>query len=107
MAISKQEVEKIAKLARLRLTDQEIEKMQKDLSEILGYFNLLKEAKSRSEAAASTTGMEEKATVSDFDKKEKVLRKDEARPQPDSVVENLVKAAPDKKEKYIRVKAIL
>jgi len=42
--ISKQEVEHIAKLARLELTDAEIEKMQKDMSEILGYFDLLKKA---------------------------------------------------------------
>jgi len=92
--ISEEEVKHIAKLARLELTEAEIKKMQKDLSAILDYFELLK-------------GVGGEATVSDFDKKEKVLRKDEARPQPDSVVENLVKAAPDKKEKYIRVKAIL
>ena len=43
--ISKEEVVRIAKLARLELTETEIEKMQKDLSSILDYFNLLKEAK--------------------------------------------------------------
>ena len=42
--ISKDEVIKIAKLARLELTEKEIEKMQKDLSAILDYFNLLKKA---------------------------------------------------------------
>ena len=42
--ISKDEVQHIAKLARLELTEKEIEKMQKDLSEILGYFDLLKKA---------------------------------------------------------------
>ena len=36
--ISKEEVEHIAKLARLELTEKEIEKMQKDLTEILGLF---------------------------------------------------------------------
>ena len=40
--ISKEEVEHIAKLARLELTGKETEKMQKDLTEILGYFDLLK-----------------------------------------------------------------
>ena len=40
--ISKDEVKHIAKLARLELTEKEVEKMQKDLSEILGYFDLLK-----------------------------------------------------------------
>ena len=39
--LSKEEVLKIAKLARLELTEQEVEKMQKDLSAVLDYFNLL------------------------------------------------------------------
>ena len=39
--ISKEEVQHIAKLARLELTETEVEKMQKDLSAILDYFNLL------------------------------------------------------------------
>ena len=42
--ISKEEVEHIAKLARLELTGKEVEKMQKDLSDILDYFDLLKKA---------------------------------------------------------------
>ncbi len=42
--ISKEEVEHIAKLARLELTESEVKKMQKDLSAILDYFNLLKKA---------------------------------------------------------------
>ena len=42
--ISKEEVEHIAKLARLELTGKEVEKMQKDLSAILDYFDLLKKA---------------------------------------------------------------
>ena len=42
--ISKEEVQHIAKLARLELTEKEAEKMQKDLSEILDYFDLLKKA---------------------------------------------------------------
>ena len=40
--ISREEVEHIAKLARLELTEVEVKKMQKDLSAILDYFNLLK-----------------------------------------------------------------
>ena len=42
--ISKEHITHIAKLARLELTDREIEKMQKDLSAILDYFNVLKRA---------------------------------------------------------------
>ncbi|MFH1181103.1 MAG: Asp-tRNA(Asn)/Glu-tRNA(Gln) amidotransferase subunit GatC [bacterium] len=41
--LSKQEVQHIAKLARLGLTEKEIEKFQKDLSQILNYVEKLKE----------------------------------------------------------------
>jgi len=41
--ISKQEVKHIAKLARLGLTSEEIEKLQKELSSILDYIEKLKE----------------------------------------------------------------
>ena len=39
--LSKQDVLKLARLARLRLTDTEVEKYQKELSAILGYVEHL------------------------------------------------------------------
>ena len=39
--ITKEQVQHIASLARLKLTEQEIEKFQKDLSSILEYFEVL------------------------------------------------------------------
>jgi len=42
--IDKKEVQHIAKLARLYLNQEEIKKMEKELSLILDYFNLLKDA---------------------------------------------------------------
>ncbi|MEK9135030.1 MAG: Asp-tRNA(Asn)/Glu-tRNA(Gln) amidotransferase subunit GatC [Patescibacteria group bacterium] len=41
--LSAEEVKHIAKLARLGLTEKEVEKYQKDLSDILGYVEKLKE----------------------------------------------------------------
>ncbi|UMX47488.1 MAG: Asp-tRNA(Asn)/Glu-tRNA(Gln) amidotransferase subunit GatC [Candidatus Nealsonbacteria bacterium DGGOD1a] len=41
--LSKQETQHIAKLARLGLSEEEIVKYQKDLSDILGYIDKLKE----------------------------------------------------------------
>ncbi|MDI6891254.1 MAG: Asp-tRNA(Asn)/Glu-tRNA(Gln) amidotransferase subunit GatC [Thermodesulfovibrionales bacterium] len=41
--ISKQDVQHIAKLARLGLTEREIKKFQKELSKILDYIEKLKE----------------------------------------------------------------
>ncbi len=94
--ISKEEVEKIAKLARLELTAQEIEKMQKDLSEILDYFDLLKTApkvkiEKPAVAKASAGG----------------ARIDEVLPRDIKTAEKLINAAPDKKDGYIKVKTIL
>ncbi|MDI3518239.1 MAG: aspartyl-tRNA(Asn)/glutamyl-tRNA(Gln) amidotransferase subunit [Caldanaerobacter sp.] len=43
MAISKSEVEYIAKLARLKFTEEEIEAMAQELSKILDYVNKLNE----------------------------------------------------------------
>lgn len=39
--LSKQDILKLARLARLRLTDDEVEKYQKELSAILGYVEHL------------------------------------------------------------------
>lgn len=94
--ISKEEVEHIAKLARLELTEKEVEKMQKDLTEILDYFNLLKKAPKSSLTLAS--GQAPKA--------DEHLRKDEAKIRDEGLAGNLIKAAPDKKDDYIKVKAI-
>ena len=93
--LSKEEVNKIAKLARIELTEQEIEKMRKDLSAVLDYFNLLKKISS------------EKSDLSGTPIKYLILRKDEAIPQPDGMSEKIIKAAPAKKGNHIKVKAIL
>ena len=91
--ISKEEVEHIAKLARLELTEKEIEKMQKDLSAIFDYFTLLKKAPKPS---ANKSSMQES----------KHLRKDEVKQRDASVVEKIIASAPDKKDDYIKVKNI-
>jgi len=49
--ISKEEVQKIAKLARLSLTEKEVFSLQKDMTEILDYFKLLTKVKDKAEPA--------------------------------------------------------
>lgn len=95
--ISKKEVEHIAKLARLKLTEKEAEKMQKDLSAILDYFNLLKKAPKKSNLSLGEATKFENAN----------LREDKAAPQRREVVERIIAAAPDKKDDYIKVKTVL
>lgn len=92
--ISKEEVIHIAKLARLELTEKEITKMQKDLSSILDYFNILKKApRKKMEIRMEKRGNE--------------LRQDVIIEKPISLANNLIQASPDKKEDYIKVKSIL
>ncbi len=91
--ISKEEVKRIAALARLELSEKEIEKMQKDLSSILDYFDLLKKAP------------KETAEISAKDMSS--LRKDEAVNGEIDKTGKLAKAFPDEKDGYIKVKAIL
>lgn len=90
--ISKEEVQRIAKLARLELTEKEIVKMQKDLSEILDYFNVLKKA--------PKIKMEKITAVGTSARPDEVLQRDA------SCAEKIISAAPDKKDDYIKVKAI-
>ena len=94
--ISKEEVLKIAKLARLELTEKEIGKMQKDLSSILDYFNVLKKA--------PKVNIEKTRVLI---RENKHLRKDDIIEKPKSLANNLVQVAPDKKNGYIKVKSIL
>ncbi|MBM3206104.1 MAG: Asp-tRNA(Asn)/Glu-tRNA(Gln) amidotransferase subunit GatC [Candidatus Staskawiczbacteria bacterium] len=92
--ISKEEVIHIAKLARLELTDEDIVNMQKDMSAILDYFEILKKAK--------TSNSKDQIL-----QLENVLREDEVLLKRSSLAGDLVKLAPERKEEHIKVKQIL
>jgi aspartyl-tRNA(Asn)/glutamyl-tRNA(Gln) amidotransferase subunit C len=88
--ISKEEVEHIAKLARLDLTEDEIKKMQKNLTEILDYFKLLKNVPGTKIKGAKVAKSN--------------LRIDET--VDSKITEELINNSPDRKDGYIKVKAI-
>ena len=97
--ISKDQVIDIARLARLELTEKEIEKMQKDLSSILNYFNLLKKApkpEKEEPAFAPLSG----ATAGN-------ARKDQAKAANQSLAKKIIKSFPDEKDDYIKVRTVL
>lgn len=92
--ITKEEVERIAQLARISLSDTDIEKYQKELSAILDYVDLLSKVDtSNVDATANITGLTD------------VYAKDQANPS--FVAEEILKNAPDKKGSYIKVKPVL
>lgn len=103
--IEKSEVEKIARLARLELSENEIKKMQKDLSAILDYFNLLKEADTK-KAVIRQRSWQESGKES-FDLTQNVVREDKAMEKNNSLADDLLKMAPEREERHIKVKSVL
>ena len=53
MALTREEVLKIAKLARLKFQPEEIEKFQVELNDILGYIDMLNEVETEEVSALS------------------------------------------------------
>ena len=98
--ISQEDTKHIAKLARLGLKETEIKKFQKDLSSILDYFNSLKKV--------DVSNVEPTFHPVEHYSKERleIMRQDRAESQPEQVVDKLIAAAPDKKKRHIKVKAV-
>lgn len=94
--ISKEEVQHIAKLARLGLTTEEIEKFQKDLSAILDYFEKLKKVDISGVEPTSHSVLVENLTRKDESKEEEIERR-----------KIIIEQAPETKEGYVKVKSIL
>ena len=90
--ISKKEVQHIAKLARLGITEKEEGKFQKELSSILDYIEKLKKVDiSKTETTSHPLFIKN------------ITREDEA----ESKKQNLLGLAPEVKEGHIKVKPIL
>ena len=92
--LSKEEVIKLSKLARIALTDAEVEKFQKDLSTVLDYVEELKQV--------DVEGLEEVSQVTGL---VNVQRDDVA-----VAAENhdeILSQAPEIKDGFYKVKAIL
>lgn len=92
--LSEDDVRAIADLARLELSDEEIERYTTQLSAILDYFTLLQEV--------DTSHIEPTASVLPL---RSVMREDVV--QPALPVEDVLKNAPDQDEKQFKVSAVL
>ncbi|MBI4049320.1 MAG: Asp-tRNA(Asn)/Glu-tRNA(Gln) amidotransferase subunit GatC [Candidatus Doudnabacteria bacterium] len=97
MPISIEEVERIAKLARLSFGSEEKIKLQKELSAILDYVDQLKKVETKS-AVALSEGGEDPDSIN-------LMRDDFA----SSVLppEELLKIAPDTESGFYKVKSVL
>ncbi len=94
--LTRDEVQHIAKLARLGLSDVEIEKFQKDLSSILNYVEKLKEV--------DISGV---APTSHSQKIENIMRKDKENQKPEISNQKLLELAPETKDGFLKVKSII
>ena len=94
MKLSQQEVLRIARLARLGLTDEEVDRLSRQLSHILESFEILQEV--------DTQGVPPTAQPNMLCN---VLKEDKARPSlpQDEVLVN----APQKDGEFFRVRAVL
>ena len=92
--LSREEVIKIATLARIELQEAEIEKFQKDLSSVLDYVEELQQV--------DTDGLEIVSSVTGL---ENVQRQDTA--VMIDYQEDIMANAPERKDKYYKVKSIL
>lgn len=94
--ISKEEVEHVAKLARLGLSEKEIERMQKELALILDYFDLLKGLDVSQVPPTSHSVL-----------LENVMREDTVKEEEPETVNKMLEQAPVKEKGHLKVKGIL
>ncbi len=94
MSISREDVQHIALLARMHLTEDELNVMARQLSGILEHIAVLQEA--------DVSGVALTATLLP---QSGVMRADV--PQPSYSPDLLLANAPDREEQYLRVKAVL
>ena len=96
MKLQKKDIEHIAKLARLELGEEELEKYGNELSNILGYIDQLQEVDtSQVEPTAQVTGL-----VNAF-------REDVVKQWDETERENALKQAPELEDHQVKVKRVL
>lgn len=93
--MDKEEIKRLAALARVAVTDEEAEGYAKDTSDILGYVAQL------NEAAAEPVGVVDDAFV------QSILRDDVVTNEPGSKKEVLLSSAAQSRDGFVQVKKIL
>ena len=95
MSLNKKEVEHIAALARVRISEDEKETFSKQLSSILDYVNQLQEV--------TASGISETAQVTGI---ENAMRKDEMRGASKETRDQIVKNFPEPEDDLCKVKSV-
>ncbi len=96
MKLDKDQIKHISELARLDLTEEELEKYGSQLSEVLSYIDQLKEVEVGGvEPTAQVTGLEN------------VFREDDIENWNKEEIDKALDQAPDKEGREIKVKRVL
>lgn len=96
MQLAKEQIEHIAKLSRLELSDEEIMRYGEQLTGILNYVSQLSEVDTgQIEPTAQVTGLKD------------VFREDEIKEWDENEVDLALADSPDKEGRFVRVKRIL
>ncbi len=94
--IKKEDVRKVAQLARLGISVKEEEKFQKDLSSILGYIDLLN--------TVDVSGVKPTYHPAESYFNKNVTRKDVS--ENSEMADELIKAFPEEVDRYNKVKSV-
>lgn len=94
MKLSKKQVEHIARLARIELTEKEKEKYSKELSSILDFVEELNKV--------DTAGIKPTAQITGL---KNVKRMDKV--EPFDKPEKLIESAPARRNRFVKVKAVI
>ena len=93
MKITKDLVNQVTRLSRLRIPEADILKYQKDLEEILDYFSILEKVE--------TNNIEPIAQITNL---QNIQREDEV--EKSDLAEELIENAPNNDKKFIKVKQV-
>lgn len=97
--IDKKEVQHIAKLARLHLEQKEIERMEKELSLILDYFNMLKDVNvDNVKASFGSINTQENLPIKEVAREDSIIKGDNTK--------EIMELIPEKKDGFVKVKSI-
>lgn len=94
--ISKEEVQKVAKLARINVTEQEQERFARDLSGILEHFQDLNQL-----------DVSDVETINFLATEANQVREDEPQENKEAEKERIRKQFPEREDNYLKVKAVL
>ncbi|MBI4812203.1 Asp-tRNA(Asn)/Glu-tRNA(Gln) amidotransferase subunit GatC [Candidatus Falkowbacteria bacterium] len=96
MQLSKEQIQHIANLARLELTNEELEKYGGQLSAVLDYIDQLKEVDvSGAEPTAQVTGLQN------------IFREDKVENWNEEEIEAALRDAPAREHRFIKVKRVI